>query len=131
MCCLQIMGGVAYESWSTHLWLMDQSYARAFDKHFGPAGLGEMPGKIRITCCAQFIVKREAIRLRPRSFYKRTIEWLKDNDIRGNNIQPAKYVIGDVLSVYWSMIFGAADIIPMKACEHYSQWDRPARCANA
>lgn len=110
---------------------MDQSYARAFDKHFGPAGLGEMPGSIRITCCAQFVAKREAIKLRPRSFYKRTIEYLRDNDIRGNNLRGSKYVVGDVLSVYWSMIFGAADITPMRACEAYSQADKPARCANS
>ena len=127
---MQIIGGIAYDGWSAHLWLMDQSYARFYDKFLGPEGFGEMPGSIRITCCAQFVVRRQGIRLRPRSFYQRTLDYLANNDIRANNLRDSKYVVGDAVSIFWSMIFGAANVTPMADCSQFPANDKPARCFN-
>lgn len=101
---------------------------RFYDKHLGPEGFGEIPGSLRITCCAQFVVRKEAVRLRSRGFYERTLQYLADNDLRGNNRWDSKYVRGDAMSVFWSMIFGAADITPMRDCSEYSRDQLPARC---
>lgn len=126
---LQVINGVAYELGEAHSWLIGQSYIRMYDKHFGPQGLGPMPGRLHFTCCAQFVVPRDAIKLRSRSFYEKTLEYLAEGDIRGvlGHVD-RKYVLGDGVGLYWSMIFGNARIDPAQNCTEYAADVVPARC---
>lgn len=114
--------GVAYEYFEAFLWLQAMQIVRGYDHFFGPAGLGPMPDMIKFTCCSQFLVTRETIRFRPRKFYSRTIAYLADNDLRGNHHVDKKYVLGDMLTVLWGMIFGEPPIIlPMDECKLYKK----------
>ena len=51
--CIQIYRGKAYESWYMSLWLQHTAFARAYDRFFGPYGLGPMPDIMHYVCCAQ------------------------------------------------------------------------------
>ena len=104
--CLQLIRGIAYPYWESSLWLQQVATVRAYDMFFGAAGLGEMPAKVSYTCCGQFVVPREKITFRPRSFYQAALNYLADNDLRGNHHLDKKYVLGDLFTVYYGMIFG-------------------------
>jgi len=61
--------------------------------------LGEMPNLLNFYCCAQFVVSRERIRLRPVKFYERLYEFLLQNKI-------SSYFSSRLLEYTWSYIFG-------------------------
>ena len=68
-CCLQIYNGTVYDHDNTFHWQQAKDVANAWQEFFGPAGLGTLPEEVHYFCCAQFVVRKEHIRSRPRKFY--------------------------------------------------------------
>jgi hypothetical protein len=65
--------------------------------------LGDVQDKYLEKCCAQFIVHRNRIRLRTKSFYNTILNYIINNNKNKN--------IGYVLEYIWHVIFGEPNII--------------------
>eukprot|EP00742_Colponemidia_sp_Colp-10_P006452 GILJ01006912.1.p1 GENE.GILJ01006912.1~~GILJ01006912.1.p1 ORF type:complete len:356 (-),score=38.79 GILJ01006912.1:153-1220(-) len=61
--------------------------------------LGDMPPFINRYCCAMFLVKKERILLRPKSFYQRALDWLLSGEF-------PNYWSGRMFEHTWGIIFG-------------------------
>ena len=109
------------------MWLTAQAQIRAYDKHFG-AYLGPMPGRITYGHRSEFVATRQAIRLRPRSFYTKTLEYLVRSEICDNGRGGGQFPAEDVVSIYWGMILGSGVTSPMSDCSSYEGLETPARC---
>lgn len=51
-----------YDFWNMFVWLQQVEGLRAFDRLFGPMGVGPLPDEADFVCCAQFVVDRNTIR---------------------------------------------------------------------
>ena len=58
----QIYKGRVYDFWNMFVWLQQVEGLRAFDRLFGPLGVGPLPDEADFVCCAQFVVDRNTIR---------------------------------------------------------------------
>ena len=76
------------------IWLQQSSFARAYDRFFGPYGLGPMPDTMHYVCCAQFLVSRDRILARGRTFYEKAMQYLLYNDLRGARFPPGPAQLG-------------------------------------
>ena len=70
-------------------------YVNTMEGHFGKLREGAL---VTDTCCAQFIVSRQAIRRLPRKFYERHYNWLMTTDIEN-------YTCSRFYEWTWKMIF--------------------------
>jgi len=61
--------------------------------------LGELPDQLNYHSCAQFVVSRERIRLRPLQFYQQLYEFVLEDKI-------SSYFSSRLLEYTWSYIFG-------------------------
>jgi hypothetical protein len=116
----QIIDGKAYPWWESHLHLLQNSYARAYDQFWGPQGFGAMPDMIQHVAGAQHVVTRDAIRSRPRIFYMEALRYMlpKNNDLRANHVHGRAYVVGDMYSLMWHMVYGQPAVYqPLPACD--------------
>jgi len=77
-----------------------------YDEFLGPAGFGPMPSEVEYYCCGQFAVSRQNIQAHNRSFYRNMLMFFQSNTIKGNHHVDKVFVMGDVLTTYWPMIFG-------------------------
>ncbi|KAM5362677.1 hypothetical protein ACJZ2D_012422 [Fusarium nematophilum] len=74
----------------------------------------EVPEEVGVTCCSQFAVRRETIRLRPRAEYVRFREWLIVSPL-GDDLS------GRVLEYSWHVIFGQKAVHCPNAADCYCQ----------
>ena len=58
----QIYKGKVYDFWNMFVWLQQVEGLRAYDRLFGPIGVGPLPDTADFICCAQFVVDRDTIR---------------------------------------------------------------------
>ena len=58
----QIYKGRVYDFWNMFVWLQQVEGLRAFNRLFGPLGVGPLPDEADFVCCAQFVVDRNTIR---------------------------------------------------------------------
>lgn len=84
--------------------------ANAWTEFFEPAGLGPLPEEIRYMCCAQFVVPKSKIMLRPREFYLQAIHWLEHTSMQFHN--SAKYSRGLIYETIWHILFGEESFLP-------------------
>jgi hypothetical protein len=75
--------------------------------------LGTMPEVLYDKCCAQFIVNKDSIRLRPNKFYQKLLYYSLHNNIdtKNNNF-------GHVMEFLWHYIFGEPAIINREEDNH-------------
>ena len=106
---MQVIGGVAYDSWDAYLWHQRTAARQFYDEFLGPEGLGAMPDTITFDCCTQIVVTREQARYRSREFYKRLLLYLQENTIKGNHRNDKVYTTGDAVAVMWPLILHASD----------------------
>ena len=64
--------------------------------------LGPVADRYYDKCCAQFVVHRDRIKLRPKKFYERLIKYIIDKD---------NGIMGYVLEYLWHNIFGEAPVM--------------------
>eukprot|EP00742_Colponemidia_sp_Colp-10_P008880 GILJ01009645.1.p1 GENE.GILJ01009645.1~~GILJ01009645.1.p1 ORF type:complete len:240 (+),score=22.38 GILJ01009645.1:73-720(+) len=62
--------------------------------------IGVCPPFIKTECCAQFLVSKERILLRPKRFYQRLLDWLI------NQTEFSNFFAGMILEWCWGVIFG-------------------------
>ncbi|KPM43652.1 hypothetical protein AK830_g2864 [Neonectria ditissima] len=86
-------------------------YKAAFEELFPTL---PVPEEIGVTCCSQFAVRREAIRIRPRAEYVRFREWLLVSPL-GDDLS------GRVLEYSWHVIFGKKPVHCPNASDCYCQ----------
>ena len=103
---VQIFDGEAYDGFETMNYWGTEMAVHAYDRFFGRAGLGAMPDTISFPCCPQFAVTNDTVRLRSRYFWERNLHFLKHNDIVHSNDHPKHYMVGDLWTAVWPMLFG-------------------------
>ncbi len=94
---------------------VDDRYDNCFNKYYGSLKLvwdelfldtlGPIQSRYYDKCCAQFVVHRDRIKLRPKKFYERLINYIINKD-NGE--------IGYVLEYVWHNIFGENPIMEYK-----------------
>lgn len=93
--------------------------SKAFDAFFTPAGLGELPEKIRCATTAEFFVTREKIQLRPREFYVQAQAWISEAE---STQLLSSWELGVVFELIWHYVFGEPAVMTqpsLKPCELY------------
>jgi len=71
--------------------------------------LGPMPEVFQEKCCSQFFLHRDRIRLRPRIFYERILEYVLTKDVLGED--GYHYEMSYYMEYIWHYIFGEDAII--------------------
>jgi hypothetical protein len=56
--------------------VFEQAWTEAFGTELGP-----VPKLVHAPCCAEFIVKRERILMRPRAFYDHVKSWIETTEL--------------------------------------------------
>jgi len=71
----------------------------------------EVPAVVGAPCCAQFAVSREQVRKRPREFYGRALQFLRDTALEDD-------ASGRVFEYLWHIIFGQEAVYcpPLEQC---------------
>lgn len=77
--------------------IFHDAWAALFQPEFG-----EMPA-IAATCCAQFVVSKQAVHQRPLQFYESAKRWILDSE-------SSDWSIGRVFEYTWHIIFGKSAI---------------------
>ncbi len=92
---VQRLGGNAWAQQEMFEWTQQEINVHAYDRFFGPIGMGAMPHKISFPCCSQFAVTRERIRSRSRFFWQQNMHFLNYNDVQASNVQPKHHMVGE------------------------------------
>ncbi|DBA98269.1 TPA: hypothetical protein ACH3X1_001191 [Trebouxia sp. C0004] len=118
----QVIAGDAYPYFEAYMWHQGMATRQFYDEFLGPAGFGPMPSEVEYYCCGQFAVSRQKIQAHNRSFYENMLMYFQSNTIKGNHHVDKVFVMGDILTTYWSMIFGEKpNIAPAHAdCELFA-----------
>lgn len=101
--CEQIFNDTAYDYWASWEYRRAEYVSKAWDNFFGQAGFGEMPERLRMWLVGEFFVRRENIRLRPREFYLKALQWSIEAIEAGLFTD---WQMGVVFELTWHYIFG-------------------------
>jgi len=88
---------------------IDHEYAVVYNDFFPNATL---PEKVGAPCCAQFVVSRDAVLLRPVAEYEKYRQWLWDTPLPGGRT-------GRIMEYMWHIIFGMDAVLCLDAEECY------------
>ena len=114
---LQRLGGNAWAPNEIFEWTQQEINVHAYDRFFGPLGLGAMPHRISFPCCSQFAVTRERIQTRSRFFWQQNMHFMQYNDIQASNLRPKSHMVGEspFASVFLPSHGISGDFVPAPA----------------
>ena len=76
---------------------------RAWDLFFGPSGMGPVPEQINFSWGAEFLVAKQRILAKPRSFYLDALSFMLE---LSKTEKMTSYDVGVVFERIWHIIFG-------------------------